>query len=257
LSSETTDDEITWSRGEYTAGSDIWKAFSLPGSPPPPQGVYLNQPSPYGKGSMWRTFFLLLLGLLAVILFFSFANRGEIVYYKAYTFSTADKGEPSLVTPIFELKGRPQPMELTVRTSLVNDWAYFNFALINDDTGDAFEFGREVSYYAGRDSDGSWSEGSSDSSAYLPPVPAGHYYLRIEPEMDAKDGGRPVNGAFVNEMKYDIILRRGVTNTVWYWFAIVLLMIPPIFGSIRRKSFETRRWMQSDYPPIRSGGGGD
>ncbi|MBZ5605758.1 MAG: DUF4178 domain-containing protein [Acidobacteriia bacterium] len=253
LSSETTDDEITWSRGEYTPGSEIWKTFSLQGSPPPPKGIYLNQPSPYGKGSMWRTFWLLVLALLLVVMFFAAMNHGVVVFQKTYSFSTADKGEPSLVTPIFEIKGHGA-MELNIGTSLANDWAYFNFALINDDTGEALDFGREVSYYYGSDSDGSWSEGGRSSSIYIPALPAGHYYLRIEPEMEAKDGNR-LRGDWVNNMNYTITLRHGVTNATWYWIAGLLLLIPPIFSAMRRKSFETRRWMQSDYPPVRSGGG--
>ena len=61
LSSETTEDEVTWSRGEYTAGEEIWKSFGLQGGAPQVRGVYLNQPSPHtGHGSAWRTFFLLL-----------------------------------------------------------------------------------------------------------------------------------------------------------------------------------------------------
>jgi hypothetical protein len=32
-------------------------------------------------------------------------------------------------------------------------------------------------------------------------------------------------------------------------------LIPPIFHAIRAASFEGKRWMQSDYPPVRSGGG--
>src|SRR5580658_8796415 len=46
LSSEATQGEITWSRGEYVPGPAIWKAFQLPGSAPPAHGIYLNQPSP-------------------------------------------------------------------------------------------------------------------------------------------------------------------------------------------------------------------
>ncbi|SRR5579883_174367 len=252
LSSEMTGDEITWSRGEYMPGSEIWKSFSLPGNPPPAQGIYLNQPSPYGKGGMWGTFFWLLMALIALAIFFAISNRGDVVFQKMYSFSTADKGEPSLVTPVFELKGRPQAMELKVDTNLSNDWAYFNFALINEDTGEAFDFGREVSYYYGSDSDGSWSEGSSSNSVYLPPVPAGHYYLRIEPEMDAKDGGRFQAGSWVNKMTYTVTLRRGVMNSTWFWMAGVLLLIPPIFSSMRRKTFEARRWAQSDYAPARA-----
>ena len=68
LSSETTNDEVTWSKGEYVKGADLWKAFGLPGSAPRPQGTYLNQPSPYqGKvGGTWGLFALMLLVLLVV-----------------------------------------------------------------------------------------------------------------------------------------------------------------------------------------------
>ena len=41
----------------------------------------------------------------------------------------------------------------------------------------------------------------------------------------------------------------------------LLLLLPPIFYTIRARQFEMRRWMQSDYPPITrsssGGGGGD
>ena len=39
-------------------------------------------------------------------------------------------------------------------------------ALINDDTGVAYDFGKEVSYYFGRDSDGSWTEGADRQTVY-------------------------------------------------------------------------------------------
>src|SRR4051812_19084440 len=43
LSSEKTEEETTWSLGEYVSGKDIWSAFSLKGSPPDASGVYANQ----------------------------------------------------------------------------------------------------------------------------------------------------------------------------------------------------------------------
>ncbi len=250
LSSETTPEEINWSRGVYTPGAEIWKAFNLPGSPPPAKGIYLNQPSPYKGGSMWGTFGKFLLLLIGLAIFFAIFSRNKVVYEHAYQFSTADKGEPSIVTPVFELPGRTASLELNVSTNLSNNWAYFNFALINDDTGTAYDFGREVSYYSGSDSDGAWSEGGSSSTVYIPSVAPGHYYLRIEPEMEAQ-GTRP------NRMSYTITLRHDVPNYTWIWIAALLLLIPPIVHSIRVRSFETKRWMQSDYPPIVTSSGGD
>ena len=258
LSSETTEDEITWSRGEYTPGAEIWKAFALEGGPPPARGVYLNQPSPYGKGGLWGTFGWLLLMLIGLAIMFAMFSRRAVVFDQGYRFSTTDKSEPSLVTPVFNLEGHTAGLELTVTTNLANNWAYFNFALINDDTGTAYDFGREVSYYSGTDSDGSWSEGGSNATVYIPSVPPGRYYLRIEPEMEANSGRYdPKARAWGNSVAYHITLRHEVPNYTWYWLAALLLLIPPVFHSIRVRSFEAQRWMQSDYPPVVRSSGGD
>lgn len=264
LSSETTQDEITWSRGEYTAPAEIWQAFALPGKPVPPRGVYLNQPSPHkGRvGGMWAAFFWMLLMLVGLAIFFATFSGQGVVFKQSYSFSTQDsKADPSFVTPIFKLEGRTAGMELTVHTNLTNNWAYFDFALINDDTGTAYDFGREVSYYYGSDSDGSWSEGSNESKVFIPTVPPGRYYLRVEPEMDTSSStsSRVTRSGFVNTMRYEISLRHDVPNYSWFWIAALLLFLPPVFYTVRARKFDVQRWMQSDYPPITrtSSGGGD
>ena len=55
-------------------------------------------------------------------------------------------------------------------------------------------------------------------------------------------------------MNYEITLRHDVPNYTWFWIAALLLLIPPIFVYHPRASFEAKRWMQSDYPPVNSGG---
>ncbi len=109
-------------------------------------------------------------------------------------------------------------MEVSIHTDLDNNWAYFNFALINEDTGQAFDFGREVSYY--RDSDG--SEGSRNNSVIIPRVPSGQYYLRVEPEMDRRTA---------HHVRYELAMHRDVPNYTFFWIAAVLLLIPPVFTS--------------------------
>ncbi len=270
LSSGTTEDEVTWSQGEYTPGPELWKAFGLPGSAPAPQGVYLNQPSPYaGKaGGSWGLFFLMLMALFAIAIMFAILSRGDTVFDEHYHYSTADSSEPSFVTKVFDVEGRTTNLELTIHTNLINDWAYFNLALINETTGDTFDFGREVSYYTGTDSDGAWSEGGRSSSAIIPHVPAGRYYLRVEPEMEGSEqpAATPAPAApaakqrpgFVakpaHNVYYEILLRHDVPSYGWFWIAAVLLLIPPIFSTIRATAFETRRWATSDYPPTSGGG---
>ena len=246
LSSESTGGEVTWSLGEYTPGKQIWQAFSLPDSPPRPIGIFANQPSPYaGKtGSAWRLWLWLNVALFAVALFFMMRSANRQVFENDYVFYPGTRADAPFVTPSFDLAGRESNVELSVRTDLTNNWAYFSFALINEDSGQTFDFGREISYY--RDSDG--SEGSPKGSVVIPRVPDGKYYLRIEPEMDTKNSG---------SMHYQIAIRRDVPRFAFFWIAALLLVIPPIFTTIRAASFEGARWRESDYAPAVSSGGGD
>ncbi len=54
-------------------------------------------------------------------------------------------------------------------------------------------------------------------------------------------------------MSYDITLKHQVTVASWYWVVALLLFIPPIIYTIRARSFEVRRWADSDYPGGSSG----
>ncbi len=242
LSSESNKNEVTWSQGEYISGAEIWKAFNLAGSAPAPQGIYLNQPSPYtGKvGGIWKMF-LLMEGLLLVLLIaFAAMSKNEVVVDERHRFSTLDQSEPSFVTNSFNLNGRAAPVEVEVDTDLSNNSAYFNFALVNEDTGQGYDFAKEVSYYFGSDSDGSWSEGQNSEKLTIPAVPPGRYYLRVEPEMGSET---PVAKA----MSYHLILRHDSPSYIWFVLAAALLLIPPVWYSIRAKSFELKRWNDSDY----------
>ena len=176
-----------------------------------------------------------------------FLSPGRVAFSDHYAYSQGLKSESAsaFVTPPFQLDGRDSNVELSIHTDLDNNWAYFNFALINDQTGQTFDFAREVSYY--RDSDG--SEGSRNNSVIVPSVPSGQYYLRVEPEMAA---GSPY-------VRYEIELRRNVPNYGFFGLAALLLLIPPVWTTFRRGSFEAARWRESDYAPSASSSntGGD
>ena len=91
-------------------------------------------------------------------------------------------------------------------------------ALVNVETGEALDFGLELSYYAGVEDGEAWTEGSRDARELLPSVPPGKYVLRIEPE--GGDAGQAV--------PYTVRVRRDVTR-VWYpLLALLLLLVPPI-----------------------------
>jgi hypothetical protein len=198
-------------------------------------GVYANQPSPYqGKaGRYWAIFAVLALLLLAECAVRMISAAREPVFRATYTFVPGGP-EPSFVTPVFELP-RTSNVQVAISTNARNNWIYFDLALINVETGDAFDFGREVSYYSGTDSDGSWTEGSSGDVSVLPTEPAGHYYLRVEPETEKTSG--PV--------AYTITVSRDVPSPLYYLIALGILAIPPAFVTLRSSAFERRRWAES------------
>lgn len=254
LSSETGGGEINWSIGSYIEGAEVWRCLRLPGSPPAKTGVFANQPSPYAGGvrEAWGRFAFLAIVWAVLVAFFTFSAQNKEVYKGSFRYAQNSPGEHSFVTPVFELGGRTTNVEVDINTDLSNNWAYFNLALINEQTGQGFDFGRDVSYYYGRDSDGSWTEGKARDSAVVPRVPPGRYYLRIEPEMDAEASAKAAAGMSMN---YDVTVRRDVPTSFWLWLALPLLLIPPVLLSIRTASFEGQRWMESDYAP--TGGDGD
>jgi hypothetical protein len=243
LASETAEGDVNWSHSTYTPGNEIWKAFQLKGSPPPANGIYSNQPNPYGSTkSLWGLLALFSVGLLVTMIITSILARNEVAFQSKYTY-VQGQGEPSFVTPVFELKGGESNVLIDVRTDIANDWAFFGFALINDQTGTAYDFGKEVSYYYGRDSDGDWTEGDRSDGVGVGGIPGGKYYLRVEPEMEKSIS----SGVFGNKrMAYEIRVRRDV-SVLWPYFLVwPFLLLPPLFAMIRRHSFEGKRWAESD-----------
>ena len=246
LSSETTDNEVTWSQGEYWSSQQMWQAFQLPGKAPQPSGIFLNQPSPYiGKvRSAWSLWFKLMLALAALALLVATSAPRKEVFRQHYTYlaGTPTNGAAFVTDPFDVTPSRISNLEIITRTDLRSNSAYFNYTLVNETSGTARDFGREVSHYS--------DEGSPNDSVLLPNVPAGKYYLRVEPEMQGRAGSG-------DSVSYDLVVLRGVPTYTWLWVAAVLLSIPPIFKGVRAAGFETRRWRESDFSPGVVSGGSD
>jgi hypothetical protein len=254
LSSEKLDKEVTWSIGEYMYGREIWDSFKLPGDPPAPMGVYENQPSPVSLNvtGMWVAFAAFAVFLLVLMAVFDMRAKKEPVLEETYQYNRVNaKGEPSFVSDEFALGGGTSNVQVKTSAPVDNHWIYLNYALINQDTGQAWDFGREVSYYHGYDSDGSWSEGKRTDSVVIPSVPAGHYYLRIEPEVDPTLPAIP----------YSVSVIRDVPVFGIYGIAFLALLVPVVIISFRAYTFERSRWSESDHPPMElssmSSGSGD
>jgi hypothetical protein len=247
LSCEQSSGETTWSVGEYIYPQEIWKAFSLPGQPPEPVGIFENQPAPstVSLKTVWVAFIALSIFLLGLMAFTDMVASKDQVFTASYRLAPGPvKGEPSFVTDVFELKGRDSNVEVKTSANVSNSWIYLNYALISQNTGRAWDFGREVSYYYGRDSDGSWTEGSGRDRVIVPSVPAGHYYLRIEPESDARHPA----------ISYTVTVTRDVPVFSFYGWAFLALLVPAALISLKALSFERQRWAESDHPILQSSG---
>ncbi len=252
LSGERTAVEVNWSAGEYMPGKDIWKAFQLQGAPPPAQGVYANQPNPRGS-SLWRMYLLFLMLITFVSMYSCIAKGQREVFHKSYQFNPASNAEPSFVTEVFDLPGgRSAATEVEIKADVQNNWVAFAIALINEKTGEAFDFGKDVSYYSGVDGGESWTEGGKSASVTIPEVPPGRYYLRIEPDRDKEPGESDAN--FGRMINYEIIVRHDIPAVGMYFLILFLLTIPPIWVGFRRWTFEQQRWSESDYAPAGSDG---
>ncbi len=238
LSREGTKSEATWSLGEYTTGEQIWQAFALPGDPPDPIGVFAHQPSPYTRktAGYLRTFAALALALLLLMAGRTLTAAREQVFAHDYAFQPRATAEAAFVTEPFTLR-EPGTIQFEIETSVNNSWAYFDLALIDTRTGTALNVAREVSRYSGVDGDGSWSEGSAGASILIPRVPAGEYYLRVDPEGDQTNP----------KIQYRLRVRRDVVSLWPYLTALFLLGVGPAWHLMRSASFENRRWQESDH----------
>lgn len=257
LSSEETPGEVTWSLGRYLEAREVREAFRLKGALPGRSGVYLNQPNPWSSrsGRLFPAAALLTLVLLVAWIGALATASRKTVFHQVYEAApgaaavredgtAAPGGERAFVTDEFELTGGPQGVEVETKASVDNAWVFVGYALIEADKGNAWDFGREVGYYHGRDSDGNWTEGSQVDRALLPAVPAGRYYLRIEPEADPK---------LTAPVRYEVTVQRGVPSNAPFVAALLLILLPPLWIGYRSWSFEVKRWQDSDHPIVTRG----
>jgi hypothetical protein len=71
-------------------------------------------------------------------------------------------------------------------------------------------------------------------------VPAGRWFLRVQPE-----GGEVGRGP----VSYQISVTRDKPYFLLYGFAFLALLVPTIFAVLPAASFESRRWAESDHAP--------
>lgn len=240
LSAEASSGEQTFSLGTYTRPELIAKAFGLPPLMQP-IGVFANQPNPHADlpKRMGKRFMLALLALVVMFVANVSFSSNRTVFTNRYVFDRARGDSAAFVTPAFELDGRRSAVAVDLAAQLENDWVFFTISLINEQTGETREVTRQLEFYSGVDSDGSWSEGSRSETVRVSSVPAGRYFLRVEPE--GGEVGR-------QSVDYSLAVRRDPPHYGFYMLAFLAVLMPLIFAVFPSAAFENRRWAESDHP---------
>jgi hypothetical protein len=233
LSREQTANEIHWSLSTYVEASELEAKFGVELPKPEPETVPLNMP--YAQKSVYKVFGAL---LLAALLFYGYNNTRNTrteVYREAIAFEPTPGAEAQVVfSEPFSLKGG-RNIEIEAYAPVSNSWAYFQFDLVNKETGRVVSLDLPVEYYYGPD----WSEGSNRERRYLKAQPAGEYMLRTS--LERKDKARP--------MTVQVRLRQGVLRMRYFLFLLGFLALIPLFVFLHHRNFERKRWSESGFGP--------
>lgn len=242
LSSESSGNDLNWSQGCYAEPAVIAEAFGLKAELPAAQGVFANQPNPWGetKRRTWGLFWKLALAAIVLQAFFMFISGGKMLLRQDFTFEPQRGDE--VQTREFEIAGKPRKIAVRNATSLDNNWIGLDMMLVNKVTGAAWPAARELSFYSGYD-DGHWTEGSREDEVVFLNIPAGTYYLTLDPDM------APEKPMAVRDRVEVHTAGAGWSNFV---LVMIFLIAFPIFSAMRHAAFEARRWAESDHAPVSS-----
>jgi len=233
LSVEADGPEVEYFYGQYTKAAEVWTGFGKEGKPPPSYHIHPAQPferSPVMKALMvlGLIFGLLNLGLV----FWSAASNGKLIFERA--FSADEYTGEALSTP-FEL-GSAKVLALRIQAPLSDSWLALDAALVDSKEQVVEEMCADISYYSGVEGGESWSEGSNGATAFFKAPAPGSYKLILK-----ASGGSGVAGPCTRE-PLTVSLYQGPVLTRYFMVAFGLTFMFPLFGFLRKRIFEGRRW---------------
>ena len=131
-----------------------------------------------------------------------------------------------------------------------NEWVEIDYALVDRKTQASYDAYGIAERYSGRDSDGSWSEGSRDTTVKIAAVPAGIYDLVVDVSGSKWQGGSSQiqtpawGGPATRELKLQV--RSGTIFPSNLLVAIIALLLPLLWIAWRHIKFEHARQSESD-----------
>ncbi|MFN0278821.1 MAG: DUF4178 domain-containing protein [Pyrinomonadaceae bacterium] len=246
LSMESSASEMNWSLGTYITNDEIEKIFGVTGLPRP-WGVAPNQPF---TGQFYYTWGALPILLLFVVAIFMIPLSGLTNTPLAETLTldpAANPGTPQVVfSKPFEIKGN-RNVRISASAPVNNSGADLEVNLVNNQSQKVESVNIPVSYFQGVEDGESWTEGSPSNDATLSSLQAGTYTLSIE--------GTLVN--ITQPLPISVKVEQNVNRGVNFVCALILLIIVPVLGFIRKFSFESKRWRDSMFSTSSAGDSDD
>jgi hypothetical protein len=237
LAVEKSADSLLWCQGEYIEPIEVATAFGVAiSSLPLKEGRGYTQPlsTRFSDSALIKTAAALVVLLFILQIIFSNVSGNELVIDQSFDHTVM--GDSAVFrTNSFTIPSQ-QSIEVELYAPVDNNWFYAEFGLINEETGEEFNFSHEVEFYHGYD-DGNWSEGSTQATAFLSAIPAGKYHITIYPDFST------------GLHTFTIKVNRNVI--VWSNFVITVLIVLlfPVAYFIRKHMIEVKRWEDSDYSP--------
>lgn len=229
--------EVTYTHGTYYAPEDIARAFRLKTALPEPTGVAPSQPNPHHAGMVRDLRWIMVYAVAAIFLFvFISANAArQTVYEQEYSLRVPPPPGQTYFSQPFEI---PRSGNVQIRfqiRDLQNEWVGVQLDLV-DAQGDVRSVYKEMTYYSGHSTDGSWSEGSRTYTTHLSRMQPGTYSLRLVPYYDRLTTTRTLRVTVVSDVPRPLYL------------VLVLLALGAMaaYTIMRRASFETGRWYESN-----------
>ncbi len=228
---EKTEKEEEYSLGEYIAAETIYRDFKIKDTPKKPLEIHPAQvfePGGFITGLSYagKKFAV---ACVAILLILMFIDDGEQIFSSQISpqeYKNDYQSQPFTITDANKLIG------MYFHSNVDNNWAYFDVTL-HKEGSPSYSLGKEISYYHGHDSEGSWTEGSTSGNVYFKVDEPGTYTFTLE-----GSGGmlRPV----------DIEIREGIIVTRYFVILSILFTLSAFALYFKRQSFEAKKWQDED-----------
>jgi Domain of unknown function (DUF4178) len=239
-----------WYRAEHADPDELAVAFGVPRRTLGEQtGVGAIQPAPGDEHGGFLLKLAIGLAALAIVVFLGLQILRPDKVLMSQQYTTEPELAPGLAVPVmtgaglpivsesFDVEG-PTALSVVLIAEITNSWLEVGATMVNDQTGQTYEFVEAPEYYEGYDGGENWTEGDREVQATLGRIPTGRYHFNFSPY---SDGGKST--------KFRVIVMENTPLTSNLIVVLTIILTWPIIQMLRRRYHEQQRWYNSEFTP--------